>query len=175
MKSNGVEFLNEIENHFYGKTACFPDLYGNQWCLVQPTDLSLFDPDKKILRLVYLTYMAKDLDEARDWYVNKLGFHVLEDKAYEKDHRWLVISPSKDIPNCSFTLCPANTEEGLKKLGTQLFLLNVSDIQSFYENATNDGVKFNDPPKKGYGGTDAQFKDLYGNSWNAREHAKGFK
>jgi len=142
-KSKGV-IDKEIKTFFWGKQVTFSDLYGNTWCLVLPTE----EP-----------------------YVNKLGFHVIEDKTYgDSNYRWLLIGPDKNLP--ALTIVKANDEETSKKVGTQSFLMNVSDLNSFYEHATKNDVQFHMKPTAGFGGSDAQFKDLYGNSWNAREHSK---
>jgi len=174
MKSNGLEFAGPVETLFYGKQVTFNDLYGNKWIIVQPSDLKFAETDpkeSKVLNIVYVTYLAKDLEEAKDWYVNKLGFQVLEDEKYEGG-RWIVIGPDKKKP-AAFAFQPLD-EKNASKLGTQSFLMNISDINSFYEQTQGNGVEYTLKPTHNYGGTDAQFKDLYGNSWNVREHDKGF-
>jgi len=173
-KANGINFNQAVQSEFWGKYTTFSDLYGNTWCLSESNESKTIHPEVKWTMLVYLAYIAKDMDEAKDWYVSKLGFDVEQDKFYEKNNfRWLTIAPAKGgLP--AFSLTKADDEEKLKRVGTQNFLMDTDNIQSFYEKAVNNGVEFHLKPTHNYGGIDAQFKDLYGNSWNVREHSKDF-
>jgi len=140
--------------------------------MVQPNEGNHITSDSPQNKLIYITYMAKDLDETKNWYINKLGFVVIEDNTYDQ-FRWLVVGPAKD-KDTAIAIVPAITEKQLQRVGSQSFLMSISDINSFYEQTQNNGVVYHGKPQANIGGSDAQFKDLYGNSWNVREHDKGF-
>ncbi len=53
-----------------------------------------------ILRFTHSGLYVLDQDEARDFYVNKLGFEVRNDQTMDNGFRWLTVSP-KGSPTCS--------------------------------------------------------------------------
>jgi len=168
MKENGVKFHYEsIKTNFWGKDALFEDLYGNKWDLVETQDKKYFPKDSPPPCMISLmSLLVKDFDEAKAWYVNKLGFKALSDNTYG-DFRWLELGPCETYP--AFTLHKATAELEELRIGSQSFLLNVDDLDKFYKNGESNGVTFTSKPKQGYGGIDAQFVDLYGNAWNVRQ------
>jgi len=172
-QENGLNFVYPIKDEFWGKNALFEDLYGNKWDLVEtPTKKHLPEKTDPILMFSLLTLLVNDVDEAKDWYVTKLGFQVLSDNTYgDGDNlRWLEIGPSASFP--AFTVVAASTQPKKDRVGQQFFLLNVDDMHSFYTHTKAKGVEYHGIPKEGCGGIDAQFKDLYGNRWNVRESTK---
>jgi len=171
MTQSGVTFHSEIKTEFWGKNVVFEDLYGNLWDLVETFDQKhlsgIVESTEPVLKISLLTLLAKDQDEAKDWYVSKLGFSIISDNTYGSNFRWLELGPESSVP--CFTVVQATSDSTKSRIGTQGFLLGVDDLHSFYTHAVANGVEFQGLPTPGYGGVDAQFTDLYGNRWNVRE------
>ncbi|MBR8844304.1 MULTISPECIES: VOC family protein [Pseudoalteromonas] len=121
--------------------------------------------------IVNIALVVKDYDEAIDFYVNKLGFELIEDTYQpEQDKRWVVVAP----PNSHGTallLARASTPEQQEFIGDQaggrVFLfLNTDDFWRDYERMTSIGIRFIREPQEQDYGTVAVFEDLYGNRWD---------
>ncbi|PCK32846.1 VOC family protein [Pseudoalteromonas piscicida] len=121
--------------------------------------------------IVNIALVVKDYDEAIDFYVNKLGFDLIEDTYQpEQDKRWVVVAP----PNSHGTallLARASTPEQQKFIGDQaggrVFLfLNTADFWRDYERMKSIGIQFVREPQEQDYGTVAVFEDLYGNRWD---------
>ncbi|ATD09583.1 VOC family protein [Pseudoalteromonas piscicida] len=121
--------------------------------------------------IVNIALVVKDYDEAIDFYVNKLGFELIEDTYQpEQDKRWVVVAP----PNSHGTallLARASTPEQQKFIGDQaggrVFLfLNTDDFWRDYERMKSIGIQFIREPQEQDYGTVAVFEDLYGNRWD---------
>ncbi|NKC21208.1 MULTISPECIES: VOC family protein [Pseudoalteromonas] len=121
--------------------------------------------------IVNIALVVKDYDEAIDFYVNKLGFELIEDTYQpEQDKRWVVVAP----PNSHGTallLARASTPEQQKFIGDQaggrVFLfLNTDDFWRDYERMKSIGIQFIREPQEQDYGMVAVFEDLYGNRWD---------
>jgi catechol 2,3-dioxygenase-like lactoylglutathione lyase family enzyme len=118
-----------------------------------------------------VSLVVKDYDEAIDFYVNKLGFLLIEDRFMEaQQKRWVLVAP----PGSSETtllLAKANKAEQVSRVGDQtggrVFLfLHTDDFWRDYNRYRSNGVEFVRPPCEQPYGTVAVFKDLYGNQWD---------
>ncbi len=121
--------------------------------------------------IVHVALVVREYDEAIDFYVNKLGFELIEDSYQpEQDKRWVVVAP----PGSSGTtllLARASKEEQEPFVGNQtgkrVFLfLNTDDFWRDYEAMRGKGIKFIREPKEADYGLVAVFEDLYGNLWD---------
>lgn len=128
-----------------------------------------YDQMKQFLGLTAI--VVRDYDEAIEFYVNMLGFELVEDSYVpEQDKRWVVVAPA----GCSgsrLLLARAVGEEQSSRIGNQtggrVFLfLYTDDFWRDYEAYRAQGVEFVREPKKEPYGTVAVFKDLYGNLWD---------
>ena len=115
--------------------------------------------------------VVADYDEAIDFYINKVGFELIED-TYQpaQDKRWVVIAPP-GASESRLLLARAVNEEQRSRIGNQtggrvfLFLFT-TNFWTDYERLTAAGVNFVRPPKEESYGTVAVFEDLYGNMWD---------
>lgn len=115
--------------------------------------------------------VVADYDDAIDFYVNKLGFELIED-IYQpaQDKRWVVVAPP-GVSESRLLLARAVDDEQKSRIGNQtggrvfLFLFT-TDFWSDYKRYQAAGVEFVRPPKDESYGTVAVFKDLYGNLWD---------
>jgi catechol 2,3-dioxygenase-like lactoylglutathione lyase family enzyme len=122
----------------------------------------------------YLSLVAlvvRDYDEAIDFYVNKLGFGLIEDSALpEQDKRWVVVSPD-GTGQAKLLLARAEGPDQLTRVGDQtggrVFLfLHTDDFERDYQQYKSAGVIFVRGPVVEPYGTVAVFSDLYGNLWD---------
>ena len=115
--------------------------------------------------------VVREYDEALDFYLNTLGFQLVEDRYIpEQDKRWVVVAPPGST-GANLLLARAVGEEQSSRIGNQtggrVFLfLYTDDFWRDYENYKNKGVTFVRPPKEENYGTVAVFEDLYGNLWD---------
>lgn len=118
-----------------------------------------------------VSVVVGDYDEAIRFYVDKLGFELIEDEYQPaQDKRWVVVSP-KGGDGARILLARAANEEQASRVGNQtggrVFLFQyTSDFWSDYKSYRDNGVEFVRDPKEEPYGTVAVFKDLYGNLWD---------
>lgn len=121
--------------------------------------------------------MVRDYDEAIDFYVNRIGFTLVEDEYQPaQDKRWVVVAPP-GAGSSRLLLARAVNEEQVAHIGNQtggrVFLfLYTDDFWRDYESYRARGVEFVREPKTEPYGTVAVFKDLYGNLWDLLEPAR---
>jgi catechol 2,3-dioxygenase-like lactoylglutathione lyase family enzyme len=124
---------------------------------------------KQSLGLVSL--VVGEYDEAIAFYVETLGFELIEDSYVpEQDKRWVVVAPPGDS-GARLLLARASNEQQTQRIGNQtggrVFLfLYTDDFARDYGAYKAKGVEFVREPKDAPYGTVAVFKDLYGNLWD---------
>ncbi|MGB4115823.1 MAG: VOC family protein [Polaromonas sp.] len=123
-----------------------------------------------------LTLVVRDYDEAISFYVDTLGFSLVEDTYIaEQDKRWVVVAPP-GATESRLLLARAVNDEQSSRIGNQtggrvfLFLFT-DDFWRDFEAYKAKGVVFVRQPKQETYGTVAVFKDLYGNLWDLLQTA----
>lgn len=117
---------------------------------------------------------VRDQDEAREFYVEKLGFRVHTD-ARNGDYRWLTVQ-HPDQPSFQLGLFAPNQptldaatvqtlREVVAKGAMPPLVLVVDDCRAAYERMAARGVEFTQEPIERYGNIDANFRDPSGNGW----------
>ncbi|MGI9321522.1 MAG: VOC family protein [Thiogranum sp.] len=120
-----------------------------------------------------ITYVVRDYEEAIGFFVERLGFEVIEDSSLEDElpgKRWVVVKP-KGPAGCSLLLAKAVGDQQLAAVGNQsggrvFMFLNTDDFWRDYDSMKANGVVFTSPPRQEDYGTVAVFLDLYGNKWD---------
>jgi len=117
-------------------------------------------------RITLFKVYVSDQEEARRFYVDKLGFEVAEDK-FLGDYHWLLIRARDNQETC-MNLELARTDEekalvGRQAAGQPLFSLNTDDCKRDYTEFKGRGVSFLGEPKVMPYGTGVMMQDLYGN------------
>jgi catechol 2,3-dioxygenase-like lactoylglutathione lyase family enzyme len=121
--------------------------------------------------LALVSLLVRDYDEAIAFFVQKLGFVVIEDLYLAtQQKRWVVIGASGNN-GCHLLLARASTDEQRARIGDQtggrVFLfLHTDDFWRDYESYRANRVVFVREPREEAYGTVAVFKDLYGNLWD---------
>ena len=116
-----------------------------------------------------------DQDEAKDFYVGKLGLEVTMDAEMEDAGRFLIVHSSKQ-PEVPIMLAvpgpPIMSEETsaqIRSLVATGYLgpgaLATDDCHADYKELSARGVEFTEPPSERFYGIDAAFRDPFGNQW----------
>lgn len=124
---------------------------------------------------------VRDQEEARQFYVDKLGFRVHTD-ARNGDYRWLTVQ-HPDQPSFQLGLfmaqapmLDAETAQTLRELVAKgampPLVLEVDDCRAAHEQMQARGVEFTQEPVERYGAVDAGFRDPSGNGWKMIESRK---
>lgn len=126
--------------------------------------------------LAHIALVVKDYDEAIDFYINKLGFTLLEDTVMSETKRWVIVQP-KGTGSCSLLLAKGVGDEQQSRIGNQtggrVFLfLYTDDFWRDYNQYAAQEIEFVRNPTEEPYGTVAVFKDLYGNLWDLVERKK---
>jgi len=127
---------------------------------------------KQSLGLISL--VVQDYDEALGFFIEKLGFELVEDTYIpEQDKRWVVVKPKGTNGSC-LLLAKASTPEQKCHIGNQtggrVFLfLYTDDFWRDYETYKSNGIVFVREPRQAEYGMFAVFKDIYGNQWDLIE------
>jgi catechol 2,3-dioxygenase-like lactoylglutathione lyase family enzyme len=124
-------------------------------------------------RLVQISLVVRDYDEALAFYVGKLGFTLIEDSFVpEQNKRWVVIEPpGANGQGAKLLLARGANEHQQSRIGDQtggrVFLfLHTDDFDRDYQAYKVQGVEFVREPMDAPYGRVAVFKDLYGTLWD---------
>ena len=124
-------------------------------------------------QLAQVALVVRDYDEARRFYVDQVGFDVLEDSDQGLGRRWLVVGPA-DGRGARLLLARATTPEQQAQVGHQAggrvwLFLETDDFAGDHARMRANGVRFLEEPRAEPNGTVAVFEDLYGNRWDLIE------
>ena len=129
------------------------------------------------IRLGNVTILVRDYDEALKFYTEVLGFEKRSDQKFGPGARWVTVAaPGQEIQIVLQKPEPSmHGEEGARKMAERIgqnptWVLATDDCGKTYELYSSRGVKFSEPPKEMPWGTQAVFKDLYGNSYALVQH-----
>lgn len=127
-----------------------------------------------ITRMTVTNIHVIDQDSAYDFYINKLGFTLVDDIPMGPETRWLTVSPPEQ-PDLQLVLFPVKVSKMFPKETAEALIalikqgvfgcgvLTCNDIFATYEELKAKGVAFIKPPTKEFYGTEALFKDDSGN------------
>ncbi len=119
-----------------------------------------------------VTLVVDDYDEAISYFVNDLGFELIEDTVIDSEKRWVVISPGEF--GARILLAKAASEQQKKSIGKSTggrvaFFIYTDNFQSTYDRFQSKKVEFTEEPRFEDFGRVVVFKDLYGNKWDLIE------
>ena len=123
------------------------------------------------LELVAL--LVEEYDAAIDFFVNKLGFELVEDSPATtndgRPKRWVVVRPQGGT--AALLLAQADGEYQQNRVGDQAagrvgFFLRVDDFEEAHERLVSAGVEFVTEPRDEPYGRVAVFLDIAGNRWD---------
>ncbi|MEW7006799.1 VOC family protein [Lentilitoribacter sp. EG35] len=124
-----------------------------------------------------LTLVVDDYDKAIAFYVDVLGFSLIEDTVLSAEKRWVVVQPvfPKSQHAASLLLAKADGEEQRASIGNQTggrvaFFLKTNDFHKDYQTLKEKGVCFLEEPRAEQYGHVVVFADPFGNKWDLLEH-----
>jgi catechol 2,3-dioxygenase-like lactoylglutathione lyase family enzyme len=141
--------------------------------LAVPMSLQLPRPPTAFLQQV--TLIVRDYDPALTFFVNGLGFDLIEDKlALTNDgrsKRWVIVRPPGGVTQTGLLLAQADGPEQEAIVGRQFagrvgFFWRVDNFQETYSKLRNHGVQFLSEPRDETYGTVVVFVDIAGNKWD---------
>lgn len=118
--------------------------------------------------------VVADYDDAAAWYVEKLGFTLVEDVDLGGGKRWVVVTPPGG-QGARLLLAKADGPDQAARVGDQtggrVFLfLETDDFVRDHAAMLAAGVEFREEPRHEAYGTVAVFADLCGNLWDLIQH-----
>ena len=128
------------------------------------------------MKIGHITLLVYDIDEAVQFYTEKLGFIKRADQKVWLNMRWVSVSP-KDQPDVALTFVQADTSEKEAAVGNQTaghvyLFLETDDLICDYKEMAAKGVNFIKLPEDHPWGKTATLTDLYGNIINLVERPK---
>lgn len=125
------------------------------------------------MRLHLVTIVVDEYDPAVEFFVDILGFDLVEDAPSltndGRPKRWVVVRPPS--AETGILLARADGEHQRPAVGNQVagrvgFFLRVDDFDAAYERMTAAGVRFITQPRAEPYGQVAVFLDIAGNRWD---------
>lgn len=116
-----------------------------------------------------VTVVVREYDEAIAFYVDVVGFALIEDTDLGGGKRWVVVQPRGG--QTGLLLARAATPDQEKRVGNQTggrvgFFLYTEDFDRDHALMRERGAHFVESPRHETYGTVAVFADLYGNRWD---------
>lgn len=124
-------------------------------------------------KIAHITLVVDDYDDAINFYTEKLGFQLVEDKALSSTKRWVLVRPPGE-EGTSLLLAKAANDKQRECIGNQtggrVFLfLYTDDFDRDYQNLLDNKIRIIRQPSVEEYGIVAVFEDLYGNLWDLLE------
>ena len=119
-----------------------------------------------------VTLVVDDYDRAIDFYVNTLGFELVEDTKLSETKRWVVVTPKPvHAASSSILLAKADGEAQTACIGQQTggrvsFFLRTDQFDEDYAVMVKSGVKFMEEPRDEVYAKVVVFEDPFGNQWD---------
>lgn len=122
--------------------------------------------------IAIFTIVVPDYDAGIDFYVNKLGFELLEDTPRSPTKRWVRVAPKG--AETAILLAKADGPAQAAAIGNQTggrvgFFLHTDDFARDHAAMVANGVTFREDPRYEAYGTVAVFEDPFGNLWDLIE------
>jgi len=129
-----------------------------------------------VRRSIFLTTLVvDDYDLAIRFFVESLGFSLMEDTELGGDKRWVVVAPGTS--GAALLLARAKNIEEAQAMGRQAggrvgFFLETDNFAQDFADYSARGVRFLEPPRQEPYGKVAVFEDCCGNRWDLIERAR---
>lgn len=119
-----------------------------------------------------ITLVVDDYDRALAYYVDGLGFTLVEDTVLDSDQRWVVVAPSSG--GARLLLARARGEQQVAAIGNSVggrvaYFLYTDDFDATYARFSAAAVEFIEEPRTERWGRVVVFRDLYANGWDLIE------
>ena len=125
------------------------------------------------MTLALVTLLVDDYDEAIEFFVDRIGFGLVEDSPSTandgSEKRWVVVAPGDG--GTHILLAQASNDQQRARVGDQHggrvgFFLHVADFDVQYQRMVAAGVHFTEDPRDEPYGRVVVWRDLAGNLWD---------
>lgn len=120
------------------------------------------------MRIAFLSFLVPDYDAGISFFVDVLGFELIEDTIMSADKRWVRVGPRDG--GTGFVLARAVGDQrdyiGKQGGGRVWLFLETQDFTQDQATLTAKGVHFCEEPRHEPYGTVAVFEDPFGNRWD---------
>jgi len=121
----------------------------------------------KSAQIMSVSVPVRDQEQARDFYVDTLGFEIVVDNSWREGMRWIEVTPE----GSATSLMLVSWSESLLPSLYRVIVITTDDIQAIYEELVAKDVFFDLPPTELSSGLQAMFRDPDGNALVLWEHS----
>ncbi len=112
------------------------------------------------MQITSVSVPVSDQEQAREFYVDTLGFELLVDNSGREGMRWIEVAPE----GSATSLMLVSWLNPLLPSLYRVIVVTIDDIRPFHEELVAKGVSFDLPPSEMSNGTQAMFRDPDGNA-----------
>ena len=117
-------------------------------------------PLTESMQIMSVSVPVSDQEQAREFYVDTLGFELLVDNSCREGMRWIEVAPERSATS----LMLVSWLDPLLPSLYRVIVVTTDDIRPFHEELVAKGVSFELPPTEMSNGTQAMFRDPDGNA-----------
>ncbi len=117
------------------------------------------------LRVNSVAVYVRDQDRSLKFYRDQLGFHLVVDMGIDTEHRWIAVTPSEGSALLALIKAPTDSEQGGYGGRHTGVTLLTEDIAAKYQEWSERGVRFLQPPTPMWWGIHSRFEDIDGNQF----------
>jgi catechol 2,3-dioxygenase-like lactoylglutathione lyase family enzyme len=119
------------------------------------------------MRVESVSVPVSDQDQAKKFYVDALGFELLVDDTWREGMRWSEVAPEGSETSLMLVSWQAGMLPGMHRV----IVMATDDIHTVHREFLARDVEFELPPTRTPRGTQAMFRDPFGNPLMLWEHA----
>jgi serine phosphatase RsbU (regulator of sigma subunit)/predicted enzyme related to lactoylglutathione lyase len=113
-----------------------------------------------------IVVFVRDLDVSKRFYVDRLGFELINEQRLPTGERWIEVAPPDGSANLALVEPKPESPEYKLIGGYRWVLFMTEDVHAQYKEWSGRGVRFTAAPETpGWGGTYARFEDPDGNEF----------
>ncbi len=112
------------------------------------------------MQVLSMSVPVSDQEQAREFYVDTLGFDLQVDNSWREGMRWIEVAPE----GSATSLMLVSWSDPLLPSMYRVVVVTTDDIQALHEELVAKGVSFDLPPTELSYGTQAMFRDPDGNA-----------
>jgi predicted enzyme related to lactoylglutathione lyase len=110
---------------------------------------------------------VSDQEQAKEFYVDTLGFELLVDNTWRDGMRWSEVAPENSATSLMLVTWSASMLPGMHRV----IVIATEDIRAIHEELLARGIDFDLPPTETPRGKQTMFRDPVGNPLMLWEHA----
>ena len=112
------------------------------------------------MQVLSVSVPVSDQEQAKEFYVDTLGFELLVDNSWREGMRWIEVAPK----GSATSLMLVSWLDPVLPSLYRVIVVATDDIQAIHEELVAKGVSFDLPPTEQANGTQAMFRDPDGNA-----------